>query len=91
MQGTRCGTQSQVSRITPWAKGRRPTTEPPGLPTESEFKIKLNLNFNSVKVKIKIISKKSEIVQTLSLTTYKMLKFDFEQEAYETVQPGQCT
>ena len=25
MQGARCGTQSRVSRITPWAKGRRQT------------------------------------------------------------------
>uniref|UniRef100_A0A8C0T484 glutathione transferase n=3 Tax=Canis lupus TaxID=9612 RepID=A0A8C0T484_CANLF len=32
MQGARCGTRSQVSRITPWAKGSRSTAEPPGLP-----------------------------------------------------------
>ena len=29
MQGARCGTGSRDSRITPWAKGRRQTTEPP--------------------------------------------------------------
>ena len=32
MQGARCGTRSWVSRIMPWAEGRRQTTEPPGLP-----------------------------------------------------------
>ena len=32
MQGVRCGTQSGVSRIRPWAEGRCYTTEPPGLP-----------------------------------------------------------
>ena len=31
-QGARCRTRSQVSRIMLWAKGRRPTTEPPRLP-----------------------------------------------------------
>ena len=29
MQEARRGTRSRESRITPWAKGRRPTTEPP--------------------------------------------------------------
>ena len=29
MQGARRGTQSQDSRIMPWAKGRRQTAEPP--------------------------------------------------------------
>ena len=32
MQGARCGTRSRVSRIRPWAEGRRQTAEPPGLP-----------------------------------------------------------
>ena len=32
MRGARCGTQSQDSRITPWAKGRRLTAEPPRRP-----------------------------------------------------------
>ena len=30
--GAWCGTRSQNSRITPWAKGRRSTTEPPDVP-----------------------------------------------------------
>ena len=29
MPGARCGTPSWDSRITPWAKGRRQTAEPP--------------------------------------------------------------
>ena len=29
MQGARCGTRSRVSRIMPWAEGRRQTAEPP--------------------------------------------------------------
>ena len=29
MQGARCRTQSQASRIWPWAEGRRYTPEPP--------------------------------------------------------------
>ena len=29
LQGAWCGTQSRDHRITPWAKGRRATTEPP--------------------------------------------------------------
>ena len=32
MQAARYRTQSQVSRVMPWAKGRRSTAEPPGLP-----------------------------------------------------------
>ncbi|CAD7688380.1 unnamed protein product [Nyctereutes procyonoides] len=32
MQGAQRETRSQVSRITPWAEGRRSTTEPPRLP-----------------------------------------------------------
>ena len=32
MQGARCGTRSQDPRVTPWAVGRRSTTEPPGCP-----------------------------------------------------------
>ena len=32
MQGARRGTQSRVSRITPWAEGGRSTAEPPGRP-----------------------------------------------------------
>ena len=32
MQGAQRGTRSQVSRVTPWAKGRCSTTETPGLP-----------------------------------------------------------
>ena len=30
--GARCGTRSQEPRITPWAKGRRSTTELPRFP-----------------------------------------------------------
>ena len=37
LQGTRCGTQSRVSRITPWAKGRCSTAEPPRLPQQQAF------------------------------------------------------
>ena len=37
MPGARCGTRSQVSRITPWAKGRRQTAEPLGLPSLLRF------------------------------------------------------
>ena len=33
-QEARCGTQSQDSRITPWAEGRHLTAEPPGDPIE---------------------------------------------------------
>ena len=32
VQGAQCGTQSQDPAITPWAKGRRSTTEPPRRP-----------------------------------------------------------
>ena len=32
MQGDQCGIRSLVSRITPWAEGRRSTTEPPRRP-----------------------------------------------------------
>ena len=32
MQGAPCGTRSQYPRITPWAKGRCSTAEPPGHP-----------------------------------------------------------
>ena len=32
MQGARCGTWSRVSRIMPWAEGRRPTAKPPRHP-----------------------------------------------------------
>ena len=39
MQGARRGTRSQFSRITPWAKGRRSTAEPPGLPVYLAFYI----------------------------------------------------
>ena len=35
MQGARRGTQSWVSRITPWAEGGAKTTEPPGLPKDN--------------------------------------------------------
>ena len=38
MQGARHGTRSRVSRTTPWAEGRRQTTEPPGLPEAFLFK-----------------------------------------------------
>ena len=37
MQGARCGTPSQDSRIMPWAQGRRSTTEPPRDPHEATF------------------------------------------------------
>ena len=33
MQGARCGTQSRVPRIRPWAEGRCYTAEPRGCPT----------------------------------------------------------
>ena len=33
MPGARRGTWSRDSRITPWAKGRYQTAEPPGIPT----------------------------------------------------------
>ena len=33
--GARCGTRSQVSRIAPWAKGRRQTAKPPRDPQTS--------------------------------------------------------
>ena len=39
MQGAQCGTQSQDSRITPGAKGRHPTAEPPRHPRKISFKI----------------------------------------------------
>ena len=42
IQGARCGTQSQVSRITPWAEGRRLTAEPPRRPPQGCFKLKNN-------------------------------------------------
>ena len=35
--GSRCGTRSQDSRITPWAEGRRQTAEPPRDPLVSFF------------------------------------------------------
>ena len=38
MQGARCGTRSWDSRITPWAKGRRSTAEPPRDPHVCIFK-----------------------------------------------------
>ena len=37
MQGAQCGTQSWDSRIMPWAKGRRQTTEPPRDPLNPFF------------------------------------------------------
>ena len=37
MQGTPCGTQSLVSRITPWAEGRGSITEPPRHPNGRAF------------------------------------------------------
>ena len=39
MQRARCRTQSQDSRITPWAKGRRSTTEPPRRPSDASSKL----------------------------------------------------
>ena len=38
MQGARCGTRSRVSRIAPWAKGRRQTAAPPRDPYLFIFK-----------------------------------------------------
>ena len=38
MQGASCGTQSQDSRIMPWAEGRYQTTEPPRDPREGILK-----------------------------------------------------
>ena len=37
MQGAQCATPSQDSRITPWAEGRRLTTEPPRDPRFEDF------------------------------------------------------
>ena len=37
MQGARCGTRSQDSRITPWAEGRHQTAEPPRDPQQLHF------------------------------------------------------
>ena len=37
MQGARCGTWFQVSRITPWSKGRSSTTEPSRRPRTVTF------------------------------------------------------
>ena len=36
--GARCGIRSRVSRIAPWAKGRRQTTAPPRDPLKDFFK-----------------------------------------------------
>ena len=35
MRGARCGTRSQVSRITPWPESRHSTTEPPRCPPKA--------------------------------------------------------
>ena len=45
MQGTRRGIRSWVSRIAPWAKGRRQTTAPPRDPPGSQF---LTHNFSQI-------------------------------------------
>ena len=37
LQGVRCGTRSQDSRITPWAEGRHPAAEPPRRPKRLVF------------------------------------------------------
>ena len=37
MQGARCGTRSQDSRITPWTEGRCLTTEPPRHPNYVKY------------------------------------------------------
>ena len=47
MQGARCGTWSWVSRIMPWAKGRRSTTEPPRHPKIYKF---LNKDFQLAQI-----------------------------------------
>ena len=39
--GARCGIRSRVSRIAPWAKGRRQTAAPPRDPSSFLFKSKL--------------------------------------------------
>ena len=39
MQEPDGGTQSGVSRITPWAEGGAETAEPPGLPLEKAFEL----------------------------------------------------
>ena len=41
MQGARQGTPSRVSRITPWAKGRHHTAEPPRDPRLRGFEVNL--------------------------------------------------
>ena len=43
MQGARCGTWSWDSRITPWAKGRHQTTQPPRVPIFCFLKRKIVL------------------------------------------------
>ena len=40
LQGAWCGTRSHYPGITPWAKGRRSTTEPPRRPNTSPFLLK---------------------------------------------------
>ena len=40
MPGARHGTRSRDSRITPWAKGRHQTAEPPKDPPNQDFKKK---------------------------------------------------
>ena len=40
--GARCGIRSQVSRIAPWAKGRRQTAAPPRDPYKMVLIIKTN-------------------------------------------------
>ena len=41
--GARCGIRSRVSRIAPWAKGRRQTAAPPRDPTKKVFIHTFNL------------------------------------------------
>ena len=45
MQGTRRGTRSWVSRITPWAEGRRSIAEPPRHPIFEISNVTCQLQF----------------------------------------------
>ena len=48
MQEARHGTRSLVSRITPWAKGRRQTAEPPRDPLKPPFDKKFSHSFGAL-------------------------------------------
>ena len=60
MQGALCGTRSRVSRVTPWAKGRCSTPEPPGLPGISVLKGRLTHAVTWMNLEDLLISKTCE-------------------------------